>query len=78
MTSFKTVRSMLLIAYDSGDLGDEDFLVLYNSYQSRNPEFPFAIYGRFSLDSLDEAECLAMFRFRKQDIPLLAQKLDLH
>ena len=75
MMSFKTVRSMLLIAYDSGDLGDEDFLVLYNSYQSRNPEFPFAIYGRFSLDSLDEAECLAMFRFRKQDIPLLAQVL---
>ena len=66
---------MLLIAYDSGDLSDEDFLVLYNSYQSWNPEFPFAIYGRFSLDSVDEAECLAMCRFRKQGIPLLAQVL---
>ena len=54
------MRSMLLIAYDSGDLSDEDFLVLYNSYQSRNPEFPFAIYGRFSLDSLAEAECLIL------------------
>ena len=69
------MRSMLLIAYDSNDLSDEDFLVLYNSYQSRNPEFPFAIYGRLSPDSFDKAECLAMFRFRKQDIPLLAQVL---
>ena len=69
------MRSMILIAYDNGDLSDEDFLALYNSYQSRNPEFLFAIYGRFSLDSLDEAERLAMFRFRKQDIPSLAQVL---
>ena len=51
------------------------FCTILNSYQSRNPEFPFAIYGRFFRDSLDEAECLAMFRFRKQDIPLLAQVL---
>ena len=30
MMSFKTVRSMLLIAYDSGDLSDEDFLCVHS------------------------------------------------
>ena len=75
MASFKELRNILLIAFDSGDLSDEDFLVLYNAYHSKNPEFPFAIYGRFSLDATDEAECLANFRVRKEDIPLLVEVL---
>jgi hypothetical protein len=75
MASFKELRNMLLIAYDSGDLSDEDFLVLYTAYQSKNPEFPFSVYGRFCYDAIDEAECLANFRVRKQDIPLLVEVL---
>ena len=47
----------------------------YNAYPTKNPEFPYGIYGRFSLDDVDEAECLANFRVRKQDIPLLIQIL---
>ena len=34
-------------------------------------------FGRFSLDDINDAECLAEFRFRKHDLPLLAEVLQI-
>ncbi|CAH3184662.1 unnamed protein product [Porites lobata] len=75
--SFRETREMLLLAYDSKIISDEEFLVLWESYRSKNPDFPYSSYARFDLENVDESECLAEFRVQKQDIPLLANVLQL-
>ena len=75
--SCREIREMLLIAYDSKIISEEEFLVLWENYQSKNPEFPYSSYARFDLQNIDEAECLAEFRVQKQDIPVLANVLQL-
>ena len=41
MSSFKEVRELLLVAYDSEIINDEEFLVLFENYRSRNLQFPY-------------------------------------
>ena len=71
------MRNLLLFLYDSKSISDEEFLTLYESYSSKNPEFPYSSYPKFDFDQMDESECLAEFRVRKQDITLLANVLQL-
>ena len=68
---------MQLIAYDSKIISDEEFLDLWESHQSKNPEFPYSSHARFDLPNVDEAECLAEFRVQRQGIPVLANVLQL-
>ena len=68
---------MLLLAYDGKVISDEEFLVLWESCRSKNPDFPHSSYARFDLENIDETECLAEFRVQKQDIPVLANVLQL-
>ena len=75
--SFRETREMLLLAYDSKIISDEEFLVLWESCRSKNPDFPYSSYARFDLENVDESECLAEFRVQKQDIPVLANVLQL-
>ena len=63
---------MLLLAYDGKVISDEEFLVLWESCRSKNPDFPHSSYARFYLENIDETECLAEFRVQKQGIPVLA------
>ena len=70
-------REMLLLAYDSKIISDEEFLVLWESCRSKNPDFPYSSYARFDFENVDESECLAEFRVQKQDIPVLANVLQL-
>ena len=56
------MRNLLLFLYDSKSICDEEFLTLYESYSSKNPEFPYSSYPRFDYDQMDESECLAEFR----------------
>ena len=53
---------MLLLAYDSKIISDEEFLVLWESCRPKNPDFPYSSYVRFDLENVDESECLAEFR----------------
>ena len=53
-------------------INDAEFLILYESYTLHNPEFPYNSYTRFDLEQMDECECLAEFRVKKQDIGILA------
>jgi len=69
--SFREIEEMLTIAYDSKIISDEEFLVLWESYQSKNPEFPYSSYARFDLQNIDDAEFLAELQVQKQDIPVL-------
>ena len=68
---------MLLLAYDSEIISDEEFLVLWESCCSKNPDFLYSSYARFDLKNVGETESLAEFRVQKQDIPVLANVLQL-
>ena len=75
MTTFRDVQIALLDSYMDGEIDDDEFLVLWQVYQSKNPDFPYEDYGQFSLDEMDETECRAEFRFAKTDLPLLVHAL---
>ena len=64
-------------AYDDGIIDDDDFLLLFGSLKSKNPDFPYEDYGPFSLENMDEEECKAEFRVEKNDLPLLAAALQI-
>ena len=51
--------------------------MLYEKHFSKNPQFPYDQYKLFNVDAQDDAKCKAEFRFRKTEIPLLAEALDI-
>ena len=65
------MREFLLVAYDSEIINGEEFLVLFENYRSRNPQFPNNSYTRFELENMQDDEGLAGFRVKK-DVPILA------
>ena len=73
MATFRKARELLLASFDDGDISEEEFLLLFDANSSKNPDFSYQNYEHFDLDGLDESECLAEFRFRKRDIPILAE-----
>lgn len=73
--SFENVRNVIVFAYADGLIDEEEFLILYEEYQSTNLAYPYWDYDRFSLDNLDASECITEFRVSKQDIPVLARLL---
>ena len=49
-------------------VSDEEFLVLWENYESKNPDFPWDSYDPFTLKNMrDEAECKAEFRVEKKN-----------
>jgi len=77
MATFKEFRLLLVLYYDANLISDEDFLLLNALSPSKNPNFPYEEYGRFNLDNMREAECKAAFRFDKDDLPVLAEALQI-
>ena len=73
--SFKDARDALVLYHDNGVIDDEEFCLLCDVNRSKNPEFPYEEYGKFDLEEMDNSECKAEFRFRKGDIPMLAEAL---
>ena len=57
MASFEEFRYLLVLYCDANLISDEDFLVLYEMFPSKNPNFPYDEYSRFDLDNMSEAEC---------------------
>ena len=47
MATFRDVRIALLDSYMDGEIDDDEFLVLWQVYQSKNPDFPYEDYGQF-------------------------------
>jgi len=68
MVALREVRKTLLLAHSENNLNDEEFLLLYDLNQSKNLDFPYWRYTSFDLDRLNEDECIANFRFKKNDI----------
>ena len=46
MATFRDVRIALLDSHMNGEIGDDEFLVLWQAYQSKNPDLPYEDYGR--------------------------------
>jgi len=77
MTSFKETMDFIVLCYDQGIINDEEFLILYDSYKSPNLDLPYTSYPLFDLDEMEDDECLAEFRVKKRDIPVLAEALQI-
>lgn len=77
MASFKDTREFILLSYGMGLINDDEFLLLYPMYLSQNLDLPYDFYPPFNLDDLSEDECLSEFRFKKEDIPVLAEALQI-
>ena len=58
-------------------IDDDEFVLLYEGNFSKNPEFPYEEYEMFYLYAMDDMECKVEFRFRKNEIPRLAEALDI-
>ena len=77
MATFEEFRLLLVLYYDTNLISDEDFLLLYELFPSKNPNFPCEEYSHFNLDNMSEAECKAKLRFNKNDLPVLAEALQI-
>ena len=75
--SFKEFRDLLILLNGDNILSDLEFLLLYDAFKTKNPEFPHGNYERFDLDSMNSAECKAEFRVEKQDLPRLVAAFQL-
>ena len=70
--AFKNVRNLLLINHND----DDEFVVLYDLFASKNLDFPYNSYAQFDLEELEESESFAEFRFGKRDIRILKEVLE--
>ena len=77
MASFRDIRNLLVESFDDDDISEDEFLLLYDANTSKNPDFPYDCYGSFDLNEMDDSECLAEFRFHKNDVPVLLEALQL-
>ena len=76
MASFKKTRNAIAVAYDAALINEEEFALLYDISRSKNPELKHGDYSSFDLEEIDEVTCAVDFRFKKHEIPLLAEALD--
>ena len=75
--AFKNVRNLLLINHNDGFIDDDEFVVLYSLFASKNLDFPYDSYAQFDLEELDESESFAEFRCGKRDIRILKEVLQI-
>ena len=58
------------------DLIDEDdFLLVANECELKAPVFPYWKYQHFTLEEVNDEECLSDFHFKKEDLPRIARVL---
>ena len=74
---FRDFRELLVYSYAENSISDEDFVLLYELYASKNPDFLYEDYSQFELDDLGDAECRADFRVEKRHLPALAEALQI-
>ena len=77
MASCSEVQNNILLQLDEGVIDEEEFLLLWDVNESNNPDFPVNDYQQFCLESKDNSECKAEFRFEKNDLPVLAEALQI-
>ena len=75
MSTFREFREILFLYYDTRVVSDEEFVLLYETFQYKNSDFPYRDCSWFDLEEMDEAECKAEFRVKKKDLTALAKSL---
>ena len=68
MATFREIRDCLLFSHESNIINDEEFVLLYDEYHSKNLEIPYWNYGRFDLENITDDEGWNDFRFFPNDI----------
>ena len=61
MSSFHEVQDQLLLSYEDGILDEDEFFLQREQFMLKNPNFSYEEYDRFSLDEVNDGECLAEF-----------------
>ena len=69
MNKFKTCREILLLSYVDNTISEEEFVLLYDCYRSKNPDIGYQSYDVFDLENMNSADCKAEFRVEKADLP---------
>ena len=77
MANSRELRDPFTLYYSSEVINDGEFILLYGVFSSKNLNLPYEDYQRFSFDHMEPDECKAEFRFWKNDIPLLADVLQI-
>ena len=75
--AFKNVQNLLLINHNDGFIDDDEFVILYDLFASKNLDFPYDSYAPFDLEELHSSESFAEFRFGKRDIRILKEVLQI-
>ena len=75
MASFKKVHEMLCLCLIEEIIDEEELVLLYEAYRPSNLPYPHSAYEKFSLANKDQAECIAVFRVERMDIPSLLDAL---
>ena len=76
MATFQKIREVLLYAICENMVSDEEFALLYDVNTSKNRDFEYRIYNAFNLHQISD-DCVAEFRFEKNDISRLVTALQL-
>ena len=75
--AFKNVRNLLLINHNDNFIDDDEFVVLYDLFVSKNLDFQYDSYAQFDLEELDESKSFAEFCFEKREIRILKEVLQI-
>lgn len=70
MASFRDISNLLVESFNDDDISEHEFLLFYDVNTSKNLDFPYDCYRSFDLNEIDDSECLAEFRFHKNDVPI--------
>ena len=63
----KVDQNLLFLALELCDTDEEKFLMFYDINRTQNLDVPYCKYKTFDLDHLENDECVAEFRFQKDD-----------
>ena len=77
MPNLREVRELLTMAYLERKLIEEEFVILLELDTSNNLDLNYSKYPAFNLENISEDDCIAEFRFRKNDIKRLQAALNL-
>ena len=64
MARFKSFVGFFFSYYNASLMSDEDYVILYELFSSRNPDFA-CLTNRFDLDEMNDDECKVEFGVRK-------------
>ena len=75
--SLHELQELLFLSHNHGAIDDEELLLLYEEFLPKNPDFSYENYDRLDLNDMNDSECLAEFRVKKRDLPILAEALQI-